>query len=655
MRTLAIDLETFCELDIKKVGTYKYAENCEILICAYAFDDEPVKVIDIACGEQFPTDFVQALFDADVLKTAYNAPFEMQVLGKYFNKAMDTSQWACTMVLGLSLGLPAGLEQIGRVLGFAENKRKLATGTRLINFFSKPRTAPTLIRGLFGDVIQNRNLPQHNTEKWKQFKEYCRQDVETERAVRDRLALFVPPESERKLWQLDQQINSNGVLIDMTLVDGALAIDSAIREDALLQGKNLTGGRNINSNAQMLDWIEDKEGWRPASLDKESREELKGDTLTSEVQEFLQLKEVLAKTSVKKYQAMKDTACSDGRARGMFQFYGANRTGRWAGRHIQLQNLPQNHLDDLDIARTYVRKADAIALDLFYENPSNVLSQLIRTAFIAAEGCRFIVADFSAIEARVIAWLANEKWRMEVFANGGDIYCASASEMFKVPVEKHGVNKELRAKGKIAELACGYSGGVSALKAFGADKMGLTDSEMESIIKKWRESSPNICKLWRDVENAAKRAIKTAKKILLPNNIGFRLETDFLFIKLPSGREIAYYKPAVVNEDDERECITYEGSIQAAGGWGTNRTWGGKLVENIVQATARDCLAAAMLRIDAAGYKIVMHVHDEIICEMPYGKGSLEEVISIMSKPLNWAKELLLTADGYETEYYKKD
>ena len=641
MKTLAIDLETYCELDIKKVGTYKYAENCEILLCAYAFDDEPVEIIDLACGEYFPAKFTDALFDKKILKTAYNAAFEIQVLEKYFDKKINTSQWQCTMVLGLTLGLPAGLEQLGKVLNLESDKRKLTVGKKLISYFSKPCNKPQSV-GLWDIPEHKRNFPEHNVEKWKLFKEYCKQDVETERFIRKKLEKFSSPKIEKSLWSLDQKINSNGVLVDMKLVDRAIKIDALIRSETLLKGAELTDGLNINSNQQMLDWLEEQEGWRPSSFDKTARAEMK--TENPKVKKLLELKNLISKTSVKKYETMSETVCDDGRARGMFQFYGANRTGRWAGRLIQLQNLPQNHLEDLDIARQYVRDVDIDMFFIFYDKPSEVLSQLIRTAFIAEEGSRLIVADFSAIEARVIAWLADEKWRLKVFADGGDIYCASASEMFKVPVEKHGKNKELRQKGKIAELACGYGGGVGALKAFGADKMGLSDEEMQSIIEKWRLSSPNICKLWRDVESAAKNAVQFKKPFICAKGIVYEVVDNFLFATLPSGRKIAYYKPSV--EDNQ---LKYEGSLQAAGGWGINHTWGGKLVENLVQAIARDCLAKAMLRIDAAGYKIVMHVHDEIICEMPNGQGSLAEMIEIMRHGL------VLNADGYETEYYRKD
>ena len=659
MKTLSIDLETYSELDISKVGVYKYAENCEILLCAYAFDDEPVRIVDVASGEKFPFFLVDALYDKRILKTAYNAAFEINVLNKYFEREMDTLQWQCTMIQGLSLGLPSGLDKLGKVLNIAADKQKMAAGKKLVQYFSMPSKAKkskkTLDAVILDNVHKNRNLPENNAEKWAEFKAYCKQDVESERAIRKRLEKFTMPGVEKRLWSLDQKINGNGVWIDMELVRGAIAIDAEIREKAYKKGEELTGGLNLNSNAQMLKWIEEQEGGKPKSLGKSARADLKAEGTTEQVREFLELKDIVSKTSVRKYEAMQETACSDNRARGMFQFYGANRTGRWSGRHIQLQNLPQNHIEDLETARQFVRQGNATAVKLFYENPSEVLSQLIRTAFVAEQGSRLIVADFSAIEARVISWLAEEQWRMDVFANGGDIYCASASEMFKVPVEKHGVNKELRIKGKIAELACGYGGGVSALKAFGADRMGLSDAEMEAIIKKWRKSNPKICQFWRIMECCAKKVIKTGTKKYCHKGIAFEYQDNFLFVTLPSGRKISYYKPEIAVDKSNHEYLTYEGSLQSGNGWGRNSTWGGKLVENIVQAVARDCLAVAMLKLDSAGYKIIMHVHDEVIMEMPEGVGSLGEVLEMMSQPIYWAEGLKLTAEGYETAYYKKE
>lgn len=652
MDILAIDLETYCDLDIKKVGGYKYAENCEILLFAYAFNDEPVKIIDTAQGEDVPLDVIAALTDKHILKTAYNAQFERTVLSNWLygdgKTWLDASQWFCTMVQGFTLGLPGGLDLLGKVIGLAEDKQKMAIGKRLIQYFCKP-CKPTKTNG-----GRTRNLPEHDIEKWNTFKEYCIRDVESERAIRKKIDFAFPIERERRLWTLDQQINDRGVYIDSDFVKNAILIDQEIKNEALKNARELTGLANPNSIKQMLDWIESIEGKRPDTFDKRARAELKGTVKSDIVKRVIELKELLSKTSVKKYEAMINAKCNDNRVHGMLQFYGAARTGRWAGRLIQLHNLPQNHLEHIEMDREIVKNHDIAALTLLYNNPSDVLSQLIRTAFVAKKG-RFIVADFSAIEARVIAWIAGEKWRMKAFADGKDIYCESASQMFHVPVVKHGINGELRAKGKIAELACGYGGGVNALRAFGADKMGMTEDEMQVTINKWRKSSPRIVQLWSDVEKAAKQAIRSKQPVGFLHNMMFVYEKGLLFIKLPSGRKIAYVKPRIAIEAEYgRETLTYEGTT-IAGSWSKNYTWGGKLVENIVQATARDCLAEAMLRLDKAGYKIVMHVHDEVILEMPYGKGSLKEACEIMGQVIDWAPGLLLRADGYETEFYKKD
>ena len=659
MRTLAIDIETYSKLDITKTGIYKYAEDCEMILLAYAFDDEPVEIIDLALGEKIPQSLVDALYSPRVLKTAYNAAFEITVLENYFGRPMDSLQWHCTMVLGLSLGLPAGLGSVGRVLKLDFDKRKLAEGKKLVQHFSRPCSeAEAKIRAQDLSRTDNpyRTTPYDDWDKWLEFKTYCKQDVEAERAIRHELEKFKPTGTERRLWKLDRDINRNGVWVDMELVQGAIKVTEALKSEALERGKELTGGLNPNSIKQMLNWMEQKEGRPFQSLNKSARAELLEEDITPEVREFLLLKDILAKVSVRKYQTMNDTICYDNRARGMFQFYGANRTGRWSGRHIQLQNLPQNHMDDLDIARQFVCRGNYIALQLFYENPIEVLSQLIRTAFVAAEGCRLIVADFSAIEARVLSWLADEKWRLDVFAKGGDIYCASASAMFGVPVEKHGVNKELRAKGKLAELACGYGGGIDALKSFGADKLGLSDFEIKNIVSDWRRANPNICKFWHIIESCAKKVVREKSKKVCRKGIIFECKDDFLFVTLPTGRAIAYYKPQIAQDfKTGREYLTYEGNSSMGSGWGVNSTWGGKIVENIVQAIARDCLAAAMLKLDMFGYKIIMHVHDEVILEMPEGKGSLEEVLSIMRKPLSWAKGLSLDAEGFETKYYCKN
>ena len=660
MKILALDIETYSPLDLEKVGMHKYAENCEVTLLAYAYNDSPVRVVDLAMGEELPFNLVADLFSKDVLKTAFNAAFEMTVLEKYLGKKFDAMQWQCTQLLAKSLGLPASLEQVGQVLNLASDKRKMATGKTLIEYFSKPRKSTakkTKQMTLWGDDFINRNLPQDNLKKWSEFKEYCKQDVESERAIRKHIAKYIGmPERERLMWQLDRKINDNGVWIDMDLVEKAIRMDEAIKSEIYRKGEELTGGLNLNSNQQMLKWIEEQEGYAVSGLDKDTRDALlKNPKTTPQVRQFLEYKEVIGKISTKKYGAMKETACSDHRARGMFKMYGAGRTGRWTGWGIQLQNLPQNHIEDLDIARQFVKKENILALKLFFENPVDVLSQLIRTAFVAEEGSRFIVADFSAIEARVLAWLANEKWRMDVFANGGDIYCASATAMFKVPVEKHGVNKELRAKGKVAELACGYGGGVGALKAMGADKMGLDNADIQDIIIKWHKSNPKICNFWRIMESCAKYAVRNKKIKHCRKGISFEYRDQYLFVHLPSGRTISYFKPKLVKDSNGKEVLTYEGPTQSNNGWGVQSTWGGKIVENIVQAIARDCLATAMLNLNYFGYKIVMHVHDEVILEVPEGKGSLEQVLRIMSHSSKWAPDLKLNAEGYETAYYRKD
>lgn len=664
---LSIDLETYSEVDIKKQGLYKYAENSEILLFAYALDDEPVEVVDLTAGELLPEDIRLMLYDPDILKTAFNAAFEIHVLNNWLNLKsieaslnekgyadMDYSQWFCTMVQAYTLGLPGSLEAVGKALKMPEDKMKLSIGKQLIRYFCKP-CKPSKANG-----GRTRNRPEDAPEKWKEFVEYNRQDVESERAIRKKIEKFFPNETERKLWCLDQQINDNGVLIDKPLVSAAIKLDAEIKADALEEARQISGMVNPNSNTQLLDWFENMEGWRPDTLDKEARADIlsKKTEVSKDTYQVIFLKNLLSKTSVKKYEAMQGAVCDDGRVHGMLQFYGAARTGRWAGRLVQLHNLPQNHLDDLDEARQLMRAGDLEMLQVFYDNPSDILSQLIRTAFVAPEGSRFIVADFSAIEARVIAWLADEKWRLEAFAAGEDIYCASASQMFHVPVVKHGINGELRAKGKIAELACGYGGGINALNAFGAEKMGISAADADSIIKQWRKASPHIVAMWGEVEKAAKQAIRNKNtKVSYKHGISFVSESGLLFITLPSGRRIAYVKPRIIQEEmngREKESIAYEGTT-LSGGWGRVFTWGGKMVENIVQATARDCLAAAMMRLDLAGYKIVMHVHDEVILEMPYGDGSLDEATAIMGAPLDWAPGLSLRADGYETEYYRKD
>lgn len=964
MRTLAIDLETYGNLDLARVGVYKYAETCEILLFAYAWDNEPVQIVDMANGEQLPDDVLNALDDENIRKTAYNAAFERIVLSAWLGYFLKPEGWSCTMVLGYNLGLPGGLDNLGRAINLAEDKQKLTIGKRLIQYFSKP-CKPTKVNG-----GRKRNLPKHDPEKWEMFKTYCKQDVEAERAIRSKLMGVTfnnaNNPAEYALWCLDQNINDMGVSVDLILIAAALQIHERLVEEWLDEARHRTGLINPNSRSQILNWINARTGRDYKVFDKAARAEMLADTsLPKDVHRVVELKELLGKTSISKYEAMDRSTCTDGRVHGMLQFYGASRTGRWcltgdhevltdsgwvrldewkggkiacwnhtneivsfaiakqvafdyegemysiktqrceqlstpdhkmpyldkegswhsdviskvaskrfcipfygykasnansidgnmlrvlimtqadghytedgvryhfkkkrkvdrckmllrkaeipfsvrhngdgstvfyvprrheplplrmfenkvfdmwllnesadvvfdelqywdcssnskntvqyvtcnknnadliqalavmsgrsatmltkfrnnekwstayvvniwnnagkshtvrienvskenyrgkvycaetktgyflvrrngkvwvtgnSGRLVQVQNLPQNHLEDLDADRQMIKSCIKIDdeydfLKMLYDKPSDVLSQLIRTAFIAPRGYRFIVADFSAIEARVIAWLADEKWRMETFAKGGDIYCASASQMFKVPVEKHGINGHLRQKGKVAELACGYGGGVNALKAFGADKMGMTQEEMEATIRHWRSASPNICKLWGDVEKCAKKAIRLKNSIIsYKKGMQFHCKYGFLFITLPSGRHLAYPKPKIETEDMgewTKESISYKECIN--GQWTSNYTWGGKLIENIVQGIARDCLANSMLALNELGYRIVMHIHDEVVIEAPEGIGSLKDVCEVMGREISWAKGLLLRADGYETPYYKKD
>lgn len=647
MRTLSIDLETYSELDIKQAGGYKYAENCEILLFGYAYDDDEVQVIDLAQGEEIPNRILADLQNPNVMKTAYNAQFERTVLSHYLglDHFLDPAQWQCTMVLSLNLGLFGSLAMDSKIFKLGEDKAKMHVGRKLILEFCKP-CRPTKANG-----ERTRNLPGHDPDNWELFKEYNKRDVEVERYIRGKMLRFKPDAFEQSLWVLDQQINDRGVRVDMPLIEKALIADADFRDKTALEARELSGLDNPNSTEQLKHWIEEREGFFPPSLTKTTIADLLDKVQSDDVRRMLNLKLLLSKTSVKKYTAMERACCTDGRVRGLLQFYGANRTGRWAGRLVQVQNLPRNSMPDLDDARHFLRESDAEDFELFYENVPDTLSQLIRTAFIPSEGNKFVVADFSAIEARVIAWLSGEKWRQEVFAKGGDIYCASASQMFHVPVVKHGVNGELRQKGKIAELALGYQGGIGALKAMGADKMGLSDEELQDIVAKWRKASPHIVKLWREVENAVRSAVE------VPGSTGkFRYGMEFtckygmLRVRLASGRELTYIRPRL---EDGR--ISYEGTNQTTRKWERLETYGGKLVENIVQATARDCLAVAMTRLDIMGYDIVMHVHDEVILDCKGTQADLDAANAIMAQPIDWAPGLLLTADGYITDYYKKD
>lgn len=651
MKILSIDLETLGHVDIKAAGGYRYAETCDILLFGYAYDDDPVQVVDMASGELLPHYVISDLVNPDVLKVAYNAQFERTVLTHYCRKLgiigadewLDARQWLCTMVLGLTLGLPGNLAGLGEAMGLAEDEKKMAIGKTLIRKFC--------VKG------RGFKTPEEDPENWALFVEYNRRDVETERALRKKMWKYLPSKFERELWALDQRINDHGVTIDKEMAEAAIKIDDAMKDEVMAKAKAITGLSNPSSGAQLKTWIMYNEGLPepPASLTKTTIPEMIASAKQESTKEALRLKLQLGKTSTAKYQTMLAALCNDGKVHGLLQFYGASRTGRWAGRLVQVQNLPRGYIEELDPARDLLKQGDRELFEFVYEDVPGTLSQLIRTAFIASDGCRFIDCDFSAIEARVIAWLADEKWRQEVFATGGDIYCMSASQMFGVPVVKHGENGHLRQKGKIAELACGYGGGLGAMKAMGADKMGLSEEEIEDIVARWRAKSPNIVKLWSGMEQAAMRAITRKRPVDCRHGIQFSLEDDCLFMKLPSGRRIAYQQPEIGENRFGGKSITYMGVNQTTRQWTRLETYSGKLVENAVQAIARDCLAESLMKLDAAGYHVVMHIHDEMVADMPKGTGSLKEVEEIMSQPIDWAPGLILNAEGWEDRYFKKD
>lgn len=649
MRTLGIDIETYSSNDIR-YGVYKYvdADDFEILLFGYAFDDDPVKCIDLTT-QKLPDEIIQALYDPEITKTAFNANFEITCLRKFFPD-MPIEQWECTSVLALYNSLPCSLSGVAHALGLEEQKD--TKGKALIRYFSTP-CKPTKANG-----GRTRNMPSDAPERWELYKSYNRQDVVVERAIRKRLLPFKPTPLEHTYWLVDQTINRNGAEIDQELVQNAISIEQAYKGELLNKARQITGLENPNSVAQLKKWIKEKAGVTIDSLNKKTVTELLTRNLKPEVALMLKIRQKLGKTSVKKFISMENACTKEGRIHGMFQFYGAMRTGRWAGRIVQLHNLPRNSMPepDLLLARELVKDGDLDTLELIFDNVSDTLSQLIRTALVAGNGKRFIVADYSAIEARVIAWLAGEKWRQEVFAKNGDIYCASASQMFGVPVVKHGINGHLRQKGKVAELALGYGGNVGALKAMGADKMGLTEDEMSEIVNKWRAKSPHIINFWWDVDTAAKETIKTGYPVRIPQgNIVFHADHGAMFIELPSGRHLVYMKPQIGTNRFGGESINYMGVQQTSGGWGKLETYGGKLVENIVQAVARDCLADAMRRLTIAGYKICLHIHDEVIIEAPHKFGSLNDVIQIMTQNTSWNKGLITNADGFESDFYKKD
>lgn len=642
---LGIDIETYSDVDLQKCGVYAYTDSpaFEILLFAYAFDDEDVSIVDVVQGESLPDRVMEALTDDSIVKTAFNAAFERTCIARHYNLTLSPSSWQCTAVQSAMLALPASLDGVGEVLDIRQ--KKLKEGKDLVRYFSMP-CKPTKANG-----GRTRNMPEDAPEKWELFKSYCIRDVEAEREIRYKLRNYPIPEGEQLLYQMDQEINDRGILVDQTFVDHAVTCDTEYREQVTRRAYELSGLENPNSPAQIKDWLADR-GVQVDSLSKKAVAGLIKET-DGEVLEMLKLRLLMAKTSVKKYEAIKRSVCSDGRVHGLLQFYGANRTGRWAGRLVQVQNLPQNHLGDLSLARDLMKAGDYETIDLLFDSVPGVLSELIRTAFIPKPGCRFIVADFSAIEARVLAWLSGENWRLETFKKGGDIYCASASKMFGVTVVKHGENGHLRQKGKISELALGYGGSTGALTAMGAIDMGIPEEELPELVSQWRAANPHITKFWWDVDAASMKAVKE-KNTVTCGNLTFSYRAGMLFITLPSGRRLSYVKPRLETNRFGRAAITYEG-VGESKKWMRIETYGAKLTENIVQATARDLLAQAMLRLRAAGYEIVMHVHDEAVCEVPEGESSVEEVCRIMSEVPSWAAGLPLNADGYECAFYKKD
>lgn len=661
MNTLAIDVETYSSVDITTSGAYKYVEapDFEILLFGYAFNDEEVQVIDLAQGEDLPERVIQALDDPRVIKTAFNANFERNAIASdmFFPHGMPPEQWQCTMIKALTLGLPGSLDMVGKVMGFPEDKQKMKEGKALIQYFCKPYAPKKKDEKqvTFLEAHPGRHLPKDDPEKWELFKKYNKQDVEVEREIRNKLSRYETTEKEQRLWELDQKINDRGVGTDLELIEKTIECDSTFTKRLEDEAIEITGLSNPNSPTQLKKWLNRQTGLEITSLTKDSVKTLKATIKDPKALRVLELRKLMAKTSIKKYQTMLNARCEDGRVRGLLQFYGANRTGRWAGRLVQVQNLPQNHLPDLDDARTFIKKGRFDAAEYLYDSIPDTLSQLIRTAFIPREGNRFMVADFSAIEARVIAWYAGEQWRLEVFKTHGKIYEASASQMFHIPIENIHKGDPLRQKGKIAELALGYGGSVGALTAMGALDMGVKEEELPELVNNWRDANPHITKFWWDVDKAAKKAIKEKTIVTLQFGLKFIYDPKTLLVQLPSGRKLSYIDAQVEDGKYGSEVITYMGLEQTSKLWTRIETYGPKLVENIIQASARDCLGEAMFKVTKAGYDIVMHVHDEIIMDVPKGFGTMGEVNAIFGEPINWAPGLPLKADGYECSYYMKD
>ncbi|WP_025848718.1 DNA polymerase [Paenibacillus ehimensis] len=652
-RQMTIDIETYSSVDLKTAGVHRYVEapDFEILLFAYAWDDGPVTVVDLTDLESLPDDVYYALTDPDIIKTAFNAAFERVCLSKWFHMPMPAEQWRCTAVHALTLGLPGYLEGVAEVLKLEVQKD--AKGKALIKYFSVP-CKPTKTNG-----GRTRNYPHHAPDKWEDYKAYNRQDVVVEREIRRKLERFPVPANEWRLWALDQRINDRGVRLDPVLVRQAITCDEQYEARLLQEAREITGLDNPNSLQQLKGWLADRGLETPDGLSKEYMPVLLDAAPDDETRRVLELRQEMAKTSVDKYTAMTRTICGDDRARGLLQFCGANRTWRWAGRLIQVQNLPQNKIEDLALARETLRSGDFEMLELMFGAPPFVLSQLIRTAFIPSANCRFIVSDFSAIEARVIAWVADEHWVLDVFRGHGKIYEATAAQMFKVPFErikKGNPEYELRAKGKVATLACGYQGGPNALIAMGALQNGITEDELPALVKQWRSANPNIVKLWYAAEEATVKAVREKTTVKLKHGVQYRYEPGVLFADLPSGRSLAYVNPRIKPDPKfDKDGLVFDGMDQVKKKWMSHRTYGGRLVENLVQAIARDCLAESLMRLDAEGYKTAMHVHDEVVLDVPIGTGSVEHVTEIMSRPLDWAPGLPLQAAGFECDFYQKD
>lgn len=655
-KLMGVDIETYSSVDLSKSGVYRYTEapDFAVLIIGFKFDDEDeIRQIDTTDPDFELSDdwldFSGAVTDPDVIKTAFNASFERTCLAKWLGKKMPPEQWRCTMVKALSLGLPGSLMGVGLALGLPEDKLKDPQGKALIQYFSKP-CRPTRANG-----GRTRNLPAHDPKKWELYLSYNRQDVVTEQEILKKLSIYKTTAEEQELWNLDQQMNDHGVRLDRQMIDRIVSYDDQHRIDLQEQAKALTGLSNPNSVSRLKGWLMTK-GVEVDSLNKDALSKLLEGNLSADVRQVLEIRSALGKTSVKKYSAMQEVICADDHLRGILQFYGANRTGRWAGRLVQTHNLARNSLPDLALARELASAGDFETLEMLFGEPSFVFSELIRTAFVASSGCRFVVSDFSAIEARVISWIAGEEWRLKTFRDGGDIYCATASQLYHKPVVKHGINGELRQKGKVAELACGYGGGVGAMKRMDRDGV-IPEEELQGIVDAWRRANSTIPKLWRTCELAAKTAIKEHRTVRIQRGIEFSYINRNLFVRLPGGRKICYWGARLTLDDRMgRESIVYMGTNQTTKRWEETETYGGKLVENIVQATARDCLAVSMQRVTAKGYQIVMHVHDEMIVDVPIeDKDALATINACMAEPISWAPGLPLKGDGYETPFYLKD